>query len=76
MADTSITTSAFNDGYIAEQFEAYQADPSSVDESWRQFFRLGGALDASRDLECLTQAVYYEARGETPDGQSAVAQVV
>jgi len=40
MADTSITTSAFNDGYIAEQFEAYRADPSSVDESWRQFFRL------------------------------------
>ena len=40
MADTSITSSAFNDGYIAEQFEAFRADPSSVDESWRQFFRL------------------------------------
>lgn len=39
-------------------------------------FRMSGALDASRDLECLTQAVYYEARGETPDGQAAVAQVV
>ena len=40
MADTPITTSAFNDGYIAEQYEAFQADPSSVDESWRQFFRM------------------------------------
>jgi spore germination cell wall hydrolase CwlJ-like protein len=39
-------------------------------------FRLGGALDASRDLECLTQAVYYEARGEGRDGMKAVAQVV
>jgi spore germination cell wall hydrolase CwlJ-like protein len=39
-------------------------------------YRFNGALDASRDLECLTQAVYYEARGETPDGQAAVAQVV
>lgn len=39
-------------------------------------FRLEGALEASRDLECLTQAVYYEARGETPAGQAAVAQVV
>ena len=39
-------------------------------------FRLNGALDDSRDLECLTQAVYYEARGETPSGQAAVAQVV
>lgn len=35
-----------------------------------------GALDQSRQLDCLTQAVYYEARGETPAGQAAVAQVV
>lgn len=35
-----------------------------------------GALDTSRELECLTQAVYFEARGETPAGQAAVAQVV
>lgn len=39
-------------------------------------FRLDGALDQSRDLECLTQAAYYEARGEGRDGMSAVAQVV
>jgi spore germination cell wall hydrolase CwlJ-like protein len=30
----------------------------------------------SRDLDCLTQAVYYEARGEPLAGQAAVAQVV
>jgi hypothetical protein len=28
------------------------------------------------ELDCLTQAVYYEARGEAPSGQAAVAQVV
>ena len=39
-------------------------------------FRLASALDSSRDLECLTQAVYYEARGEGSDGMKAVAQVV
>jgi spore germination cell wall hydrolase CwlJ-like protein len=39
-------------------------------------FQLASPLNASRDLECLTQAVYYEARGETPAGQAAVAQVV
>ncbi len=39
-------------------------------------FRLENALDASRDLECLTQAAYYEARGEGTDGMRAVAQVV
>lgn len=39
-------------------------------------FRVTGARDQSRDLECLTQAVYYEARGEGLDGMKAVAQVV
>jgi hypothetical protein len=29
-----------------------------------------------RSLLCLTQAIYYEARGESEDGQRAVAQVV
>lgn len=35
--------------------------------------RLRGRSD---DLNCLTQAVYYEARGEPVSGQAAVAQVV
>ncbi|MFK4059442.1 cell wall hydrolase [Brevundimonas sp. NPDC046655] len=39
-------------------------------------FRLGTALDQSRDLDCLTKAAYYEARGEGVDGMKAVAQVV
>lgn len=39
-------------------------------------FSLGGSLEASRDLDCLTQAVYYEARGEGRAGMQAVAQVV
>ncbi len=30
----------------------------------------------ARELDCLTGAVYYEARGESPRGQYAVAQVV
>jgi 2-oxoglutarate dehydrogenase E1 component len=51
-------TSVFNDGYIAQAYESYRRDPASVDESWRQFFRVaeqlsgtstaaGGAVDAS-----------------------------
>lgn len=39
-------------------------------------FQASGALAGAREMECLTQAVYYEARGETPSGQAAVAQVV
>jgi spore germination cell wall hydrolase CwlJ-like protein len=34
------------------------------------------ALESARQLDCLTQAVYFEARGETARGQAAVAQVV
>ena len=44
-------SSVFNDAYVAELYEAYVHDPSSVDESWRQFFRfaerLGGAAPAT-----------------------------
>jgi hypothetical protein len=34
------------------------------------------AQESASDLACLTDAVYYEARGETVAGQAAVAQVV
>src|SRR4051812_34639930 len=37
-------TSVFNDGYIAQAFESFKRDPSSVDESWRQFFRFAAQL--------------------------------
>src|SRR5215510_10003037 len=36
----------FNDGLIAELYESYRRDPASVDESWRQFFRLAETLGA------------------------------
>ncbi|GAC1478308.1 MAG: 2-oxoglutarate dehydrogenase E1 component [Gemmatimonadaceae bacterium] len=40
-------TSVFNDGYIAEAYEAFRRDPGSVDESWRQFFRIAESLGAT-----------------------------
>lgn len=52
-----------------------QAWPSRFDDR-QPFGRHASALDAARQLDCLTQAVYFEARGETPRGQAAVAQVV
>jgi spore germination cell wall hydrolase CwlJ-like protein len=36
----------------------------------------GSGLAPARALDCLAQAVYYEARSESEDGQRAVAQVV
>ena len=32
--------------------------------------------DAARSLQCLTEAIYFEARGEPEEGQVAVAQVI
>ena len=52
------------------------ANLSAVSNPAAQPFRLASALDASRDLDCLTQAAYYEARGEGREGMQAVAQVV
>ncbi|NIJ21594.1 spore germination cell wall hydrolase CwlJ-like protein [Sphingomonas naasensis] len=40
------------------------------------FHVAGSAIDHARALQCLTQAVYYEAASEPDDGQRAVAQVV
>jgi len=57
------TTTVFNDGYIAETYEAYRRDPSSVDESWRQFFRtaesltgITGAVGTAGDPSLLRKA--------------------
>ncbi len=36
----------------------------------------GVKLNAPRDRDCLADAIYYEARGESPAGQAAIAQVV
>jgi len=42
----------------------------------RPFVSRGTGIDKSRALQCLTQAIYYEAARESDDGQRAVAQVV
>ena len=39
-------------------------------------FRAAGPLDQIRAHQCLAEAIYYEARSETEDGQRAVAQVI
>ena len=39
-------------------------------------FQAAGPADRIRSLQCLAEAVYYEARSESEDGQRAVAQVV
>jgi 2-oxoglutarate dehydrogenase E1 component len=54
-------TSVFNDGYIAEAFESYRRDPSSVDESWRQFFKFAESIGG------LVPQAAEGVRGTAPD---------
>jgi spore germination cell wall hydrolase CwlJ-like protein len=60
-------------------------DPNAATSPDRQLADLNDRLQAGADsaahkrassLDCMTDAVYYEARGETKRGQEAVAQVV
>src|SRR4051812_35515031 len=61
-------TSVFNDGYIAEVYESYRRDPASVDESWRQYFRVaeqlaGGAAPAAPTAGGFDAALLRKAAG-------------
>src|SRR5665647_537567 len=50
-------TSVFNDGYIAEAYESFRRDPSSVEESWRQFFRFAESLSGTAPAAGVLPAV-------------------
>lgn len=60
-----------------------EADNNAADEATAIPLTLGELVtdmpvdgELSRDMRCLAQAVYFEARGEPLDGQLAVARVV
>jgi 2-oxoglutarate dehydrogenase E1 component len=52
----SAITSVFNDGVFAEQFERYRHDPASVDETWRQYFRIAESLFAGTAPAAMSAA--------------------
>ncbi len=52
------------------------ATPDASIQPARPFAFLGTAADKARAMQCLTDAIYYEASREPDDGQKAVAQVV
>lgn len=63
--DAALSTlrDAFSGGYRTPDANPFQGVPLAANVS-------------ARELDCLTQAVYYEARGEGQSGMEAVAQVV
>jgi spore germination cell wall hydrolase CwlJ-like protein len=66
--DLSIPDGAASDGAATTDFAAAPA--------FNALASTQSPDDAARALDCLTQAVYYEAGNQSDDGQRAVAQVV
>lgn len=60
----------------AEQLNALRPFDAAPIRPMRPFVFRGSTGDRERALQCLTQAVYYEAAREPLKGQQAVAQVV
>ncbi len=52
-------TGVFNDALIADLHEQYRRDPASVDESWRQFFRVAESLGAGEPVTTVAADVSY-----------------
>ncbi|HEV2817616.1 MAG TPA: cell wall hydrolase [Allosphingosinicella sp.] len=52
------------------------AAPALASDAPEPFVASGDSAAFERSLQCLTEAVYYEARSQSDDGQRAVAQVV
>lgn len=53
-----------------------QASPAAANSLRALVAAMDDRQPLSRDLHCLATAIYYEARGETLDGQLAVGQVI
>lgn len=62
------------DSPVSGTLERLERDLSSLETQTGQLIRTAKA--SAREAECLAEAIYYEARGETRKGQIAVAQVV
>ncbi|WP_114953131.1 cell wall hydrolase [Sphingosinicella terrae] len=76
-AQTLSASDLASDPAAAEFLARTQAILSALAEGGDGFaFRGRTATDQLRSLDCLAQAVYYEAASESEDGQRAVAQVV
>ena len=69
---------AFKPLTVEQAIEANKKLPFAQrrDDPAREFLLKTGGDDRGRAIECLSQAVYYEAASEGADGQRAVAQVV
>jgi len=62
-------------GWLVVLF-SYQVQASSLSRALEAHINLDETNNRPRHLACLTEAIYREARGQSPAGQLAVGQVV
>lgn len=61
---------------ITRRANPRQASPQSLDYSAEWLMRQPVTLRGNAQWQCLTRAIYHEARGESIEGQFAVAEVI
>ncbi len=79
LPDAAPTTAGSREATSSDRPLASPVRRSSAGRSFYRAPRLNLATPPvvpASDLECLTQAIYYEARNESEEGQAAVAEVV
>lgn len=64
------------DPAVAKRVNADMSNAVGAGPSAAPFIVAGSGLAATRAVQCLAQAIYYEAASESVEGQRAVAQVV
>ncbi|HEX6965122.1 MAG TPA: 2-oxoglutarate dehydrogenase E1 component [Gemmatimonadaceae bacterium] len=62
----------YNDAYVAELYESFLRDPSSVDESWRQFFQFAASIAGASTTAPVSDTAYLR----TVAGAAALVQAI
>ncbi|WP_120499643.1 cell wall hydrolase [Roseovarius sp. EL26] len=72
----SVMRSALGQGWV-DNVPAPKASPANVDvEYTRKWLASQPSVDGDAEWACLSEALYFEARGESAKGQFAVAEVI
>ncbi|MDS9467178.1 cell wall hydrolase [Paracoccus sp. MBLB3053] len=61
---------------VAIALSSVVAVPANAETQPRENTKTGSSKVSSTDLQCLSEALYFEARGEGSQGQRAVAEVI
>lgn len=76
MRKENATLTRLSDARVDALFEKISTNATGTVEYTRKFLDALPAAKGDKNLACLSEALYFEARGETVKGQFAVAEVI